>query len=266
MIEMPNVLGYLKHAADPKNGLRDGARRELMSLIENGLLGDQGQKETLRLSDLGSCRLEAYGKRHGMSDVPIDVIDLQLTRFDEGSLNGAWYGCLIAAAARADGWNVNLEEDIQFAGVGGHADVRMFRDYADGEQTMPWHRSHIVEVKTNYDYKQIANPEKEALFQLKQAASYCHADDDTQKSQSFTMLMLAPGAPKNGPRAKQYHFLADPYHSMVAADIIRLSAAIKADAPPVGDPVEPWRCATCSVSACKRNKNRNANNADALLA
>lgn len=254
MLTFPNVVGYLRKAVDD-DALRAAAAAILAETIKNGLMKRQAQKTTLRLSSLGSCRLEQWYAQHGGIDLPVDPIDMQLARFDEGGLNGAWAGALIAVAARADGWTVVLEETVEFAGVPGHIDLRMYR--ADG-------RSHVVEIKTNYESADIKNPEKQSRFQVWQGASYCHPDDETKASQTFSLVVVGPCV-KKGLRAKQFHFEAAPFHRSVANDLLRLRAAFD-DEPPAGDPAEPWRCFTCRASACPKNKNGAANAAELLFA
>jgi len=265
-MEYPNVVGYLRTALADK-AMRDRARVSLMEALANGLLGEQTRsvEKGLRLSDAGSCSLELWYKLRDELDLPLDVIDMQLCRFDTGTLFGAWVGALVAEGARADGWEAALEQKVTFLGIPGHIDVRLVREQGEWlDNTNAFTRAHVVEIKTKYETAVIKNPIKESAFQLVQAGSYCHPDKEELRSQSFTLLVVSPCATK-GVRANQFHFDAAPYAAIARADYERMSTAL-ADEPPVADPPDKWRCFTCLASACKKNKNKQANSAEVLFA
>lgn len=267
MMEMPNVVGFLRTALADKD-MRYRARQSLFFALEGGLLGEQTRsvEKGLRLSDAGSCSLELWYKLRDQLDLPIDPIDMQLTRFDYGTLTGAWVGALVAEGARADGWHAILEEEVTLLGIPGHIDVRLWKpaeyDLEGPPLTFLEARSHVVEIKTKNDTGKIKNPEKEAFFQLIQAGAYCHPDDAALASQSFTLLVVQPSATK-GIRCNQFHFRAAPYEKIAKSDYARMSAALDYT-PPVGDPPDKWRCFTCLASRCKKNKNKAANSPELL--
>jgi hypothetical protein len=267
--EYPNVVGYLRTAL-VDNEMRARARRNMQTALAGGLLGEQTRslEKGIRVSDAGSCSLELWYKIREKFDLPIDPIDMQLTRFDFGTMLGAWVGALVAEGARADGWNAVLEDEVTFLGKPGHIDVRLWRAEGSGPPSHDGNfdkvRSHVVEIKTKYETSAIKDPIKESGFQLLQAGSYANCDDETKRSQAFTLLVVSPCATK-GVRANQFHFDAAPYYALAKADFERMSGAT-GDEPPVADPPDKWRCFTCQVSTCKKNKNKAAESAELLFA
>jgi hypothetical protein len=239
-------VGYVRAALKSPKMRAEAAA----TLREAPIFLHQERRPKVRLSDVGSCRLELWAKMHDACELKDDPIDSILTRMDQGTLYGAWVGALIAAAAKHDGWSAALEQIVDFENCPGHLDVLLRTETT----------RHVVELKSHNDDGAVKDPWATKRANVLQLIAYGAATG----SPTGTVLYIGPNAPK-GRRLQQFHFDIAPFVGIARDEYARLKAA-EADAPPVADPQERWQCATCRYTTCPKNKNKAATSLEALLA
>lgn len=200
---------------------------------------------TVRMSDTGKCRRELWADIHGKLDLPPDPLTA-ITRFDLGTLYGAWLACLEVAAIHkhAPHLTTMLEPEVAYRGVSGHIDVLCFEATLAGDLPC-W----VIENKSTYWSGVLEPPHEAHPYQVQQAGGYGLAT----AAPIASIVTIGPAA--RGMKLQQFDYLTADLIANVDAELARLSAAT-ADIPPEGDAVEPWRCKSCRFSDCARNANR----------
>src|SRR6185437_13395263 len=124
---------------------------------------------SLRVSDAGECVRKLWNKLHDNAE-SIDP-DTQISRFDIGTVYGAWLAALLAASLERDGYNVECEPEITYSGIRGHIDLRAISP--TGERT-------VAEFKSTYWSGALDAPHERAPYQVLQAVTYAIADNAAQ--------------------------------------------------------------------------------------
>lgn len=227
-----------------ERGIQDPAVRREAAVIfaetSQAALANEHNREPgkVRTSDAGRCSLELWAELHGKQDVDVDVAT-QLTRFDIGTIYGAWLAAVLKAELDGCGYHVLLEADITRNGVTGHADALVYG--------LPDMSPEIAaEFKSTYGNKQ-----RGALpFQTIQVVNYALAADFPRA----TVVTIAPASFPAENRLRHDDYDPAEWQRQVDAEYSRLSRAT-GDLPAPADPDAPFRCRSCRYSACSKNTN-----------
>jgi len=212
------------------------------------------ERTGVRISDAGKCALELWAELHGKNDIPEDP-DLQISRFDIGTLYGLWLACLTKAVIEAEhpDWDCDLEPEVALDGVQGHIDVLV---RLRSNLTPLW----VIEFKSTYWGNALEAPHERAFYQVLQAASYAEA----KRAPVFSIVTIGPAV--HGKYDKQVKKWVTPskmrqddyqtseYAHHAKTEIKRLKTALAAT-PAEADAEEDWRCKSCRYSGCNYNKN-----------
>lgn len=196
---------------------------------------------SLRVSDAGQCVRKLWNQLHGNPET-IDA-DTQISRFDIGTVYGAWLAALLAASLERDGYATECEPLVQWQSIPGHIDLRWrFED-----------RRGVVEFKSTYWSGVLDAPHERAFYQVLQTVTYCMAD----KADEGLIVTFGPAvANRRGQvneKMRQDAYDPTDYAYDVAEEWVRLSDAL-GDDEPAGDAREEWRCKNgCQVIQCERN-------------
>ncbi|HEV7180155.1 MAG TPA: PD-(D/E)XK nuclease family protein [Candidatus Baltobacteraceae bacterium] len=205
----------------------------------------------VRISDCGKCVRELHQQIHSAPMLPQDPV-VQLTRFDIGTLYGAWIGCLAAAALKkyAPHLQVELEPQVLYRGVAGHIDLDVRDDMGNGY----W----VVEFKSTYWSGELSDPLERARYQVLQAATYAKA----RHAPLFSIVTVGPAVAGRWsktekrrvelPKMRQDNYLTEDFTQDVDEEMTRLQTAMQV-AVPEGDAIEEWRCRGCRDATCPRN-------------
>ena len=247
-----DLIPLIRNACVDKK-LREDARIIWRTIAKN--LFEEKHRNGIRISDSGRCILELWSELHGKLDIEEDP-DLQLTRFDIGTLYGARIACLTAAAIEAahPDWDCVLEADVAVDGVPGHIDILVRMRDLDLTPLL------VIEIKSTYWSGALDDPYIRAPYQVHQAVSYAEG----KKAPWAVILTVGPAVHGSYSKAlkafvKPPKMRQDNYETHVHApaahrEIARLKAALSPH-PPEADAKEKWRCDSCRFSACERNKN-----------
>jgi hypothetical protein len=209
---------------------------EIGSDIEEALTKDQ--HPGLRISDVGGCSLAIWAKCHGELTLPKSPQD-QWSRLMAGTLFGALIARVFLAAMERRAVECELEVRVELDEIPGHLDI-----------VLPTYQ-HIYEIKSNYNLAR----KPPSLSNWLQAAMYVEAYCDDYTT---SIIMLQPAIPGAQPRLIEY----DPddmdwLRSEAKQESFRLRRAAGAITPPEPDvlPEEKWRCNSCQMGSCAKNRN-----------
>lgn len=211
---------------------------------------------TIRASDAGRCVRELWAEIHQKSDIPQDSVTI-LSRFDMGTLYGAWLAALLKATLESedkDRWRVECEVLIDRHNVTGHADAVII-EYGDAAKKLQ--RAVLTaEFKSTYGKSNKKPPSEDRFYQVAQVTHY--ALDKAHGSPMGTIITFAPAAWPAEDRLTFEDQEPEVYELRTEMEYERLAAALL-DEMPEGDPDKPWRCEGCLFSECERNKNASQN-------
>ena len=253
--------------------------REILSAIERGCLdpeirgiaagyyasaaatalgNDHSRKPgTIRASDAGRCVRELWADLHGKLDLPQDA-STQLSRFDIGTLYGAWLAAILKATLEKEDANIRvvLEVEVTRQGVTGHADAIVCRCLPAllNPQPEDFKPIYTCEFKSTYGKSNKKLPSEDRFYQVAQVTHYAL----TYKSPMGGVITFAPAAWPAEDRFTAEDCDPAVYELRTDLEYARLAAALL-DEMPDGDPDQAWRCQSCRFSACERNKNAAAN-------
>lgn len=192
------------------------------------------ERSGIRASDAGRCLRELWADVHDMLDLPQEL-EGQLNRLDIGTIMGAWYGALFAAALPViTDYTCTLEETITHDEIPGHADVVVYL----GDSAL-----QVIDFKSNYSARS-AGPAKP--HQCLQVARYALG----KGAGLFSIFTLTPAT--SSPMYRQDDFNTGDWSQAVEMETQRLRAAL-ADDMPAANPPEGWRCRFCRFSLCEKN-------------
>lgn len=192
------------------------------------------EREGIRASDAGRCLRELWADVHDMLDLPQEI-EGQLNRLDIGTIMGAWYGALFAAALPAiTDFHCTLEETITHEDIPGHADVVVYL----GDTAL-----QVIDFKSNYAARS-AGPAKS--HQCLQVARYALG----KGAQLFSIFTITPAT--SSPMHRQDNFNTADWAQAVEIESARLKAALGEDMP-AAVPPDGWRCKYCRFSLCEKN-------------
>ena len=259
--EVPDFVGIIRRAA------ADETTRRLATVFfdaainaGNPLSADHGA-HVLRPSSFGRCSLEFAADNLGLLD--LDRADDARLIMDNGTLMGLWFACLLKAGASSEAmpFSVTLEYRATYRGVPGNIDALIAwpvkgNGLADRE---------IVELKTSPSAGEIKDPGVKKPAQCLQAASY--ALDPNIDAERFTIVTFGynVGSSREGvpwPKLAQHTHKTADWKPLVDAEIDRLTALaampkaeVLSNAATLADAVDAFRCGSCRLSGCERNKN-----------
>ncbi len=205
----------------------------------------------VRPSSMGRCSLELATDALCLHDLPTPAASLLM--MDEGTLLGAWFGALLAAAI-PNTHAIGLETKTRYRGVRGHIDVLVSEREGASE---------VVEVKTTPSSGALKPPHRAKPSQCLQAATYALGIG----ARSFSLLTVGynVGSDRSGvphPKFRLATYLAEEFRAAVDAEIDRMTAVaarsredVLAHAAELADTTDAWRCGFCCFSACPRNEN-----------
>lgn len=213
---------------------------------------------TIRGSDAGRCVRELWAELHDKIDLEVDFIT-QATRFDIGTLYGAWLAAILKATLESEdpAIAVMLEVQTKRHGIPGHIDALITRVETLREGT-PAHivvPLLVVEFKSTYGTKNREAPGDKKPYQVIQATGY--ALDETVRAPLATVITIAPAAFPAEDRFRHDDYDPSVWEMRVDFEYDRLAGALLDDMPE-GDPAEPWRCQGCRFSGCELNRNPQA--------
>jgi len=206
--------------------------------------GERTPAVSLRVSDAGACVRKLWNDLHGNPEV-IDS-DTQISRFDIGTVYGAWLAALLAASLERDGYEVACEQEVAYKGIRGHIDLRF---------NVPGGTTGVVEFKSTYWSGVLDPPHERAFYQVLQAVTYALADDGADEALIVTFgPAVANRRGQQNEKMRQDAYDPIDYAFDAAEEWARLSAAL-GDVEPEGDAKasESWRCRGCQVVKCPRN-------------
>jgi len=216
------------------------------------LLGPKDASEGIRVSDSGRCRLELWASLHDKFDLPQDP-EVLLTRFDIGTLYGAWIAALFAVSleCHAPMVRVELEPTISYRGVPGHIDA-LVRSRHNHDAL--W----VVEFKSTYFSRAPEAPHERAVYQVLQAATYAKSVE----APAFSIFTIAPAVQAmydkatktrvTPPKHSQHDYVTADWSAAVDEEITRLKTATH-NLPPQEDASEEWRHRSCRYAGCPLN-------------
>jgi len=197
---------------------------------------------SLRVSDAGNCVRKLWNQLHGNAEL-IDS-DTQISRFDIGTVYGAWLAALLAASLERDGYIVDCEPEVAYKGIRGHIDLRWRWRFGVARG--------VVEFKSTYWSGVLDPPHERAFYQVLQTVTYCLADDADEGLIVTFGPAVANRRGQHNEKMRQDAYDPTDYAFDAAEEWARLSAAL-GDVEPEGDAKEAWRCKSCVVVRCERN-------------
>ena len=238
-----------RRCSDPE--IRSIAAAHYAITAPAALANDHSRKPgTIRASDAGRCVREVWADVHDKFDLPQDAIT-QLSRFDLGTLYGAWLAALLKATLETEEPNryrVRCEVVVERHGIPGHADAFIDEQLAPDE----WVPVFCTEFKSTYTIKNNDAPSEKRPYQAVQVSHY--SLDKRNATKDCGIITMAPAA---WPAENRFTFEdidPDVWALRPEVEYGRLGAALL-DEMPEGDPDAPWRCTGCRFSACELNKN-----------
>ena len=195
---------------------------------------------SLRVSDAGNCARKLWNQLHGNPEVISS--DIQLSKFDIGTVYGAWLAALLAASLERDGYEVACEPEVAYKGIRGHIDLLWRFKGAVG----------VVEFKSTYWSGVLDPPHERAFYQVMQAVTYALAIVADEALIVTFGPAVANRRGQQNEKMRQDAYQAADYAFDAAEEWARLSAAL-GDVEPEGDAKEAWRCKGCQVVRCERN-------------
>lgn len=209
----------------------------------------------IRASDAGRCVRETWADLHDRLDLPQDATT-QLSRFDIGTIYGAWLASILKATLESEDVNVRVdcEVAIERHGIPGHVDAIVMR--CDGALLLPkfddYRPDITVEFKSTYGLKNKELPSEKKFYQVAQVTHY--ALEKEHKSDRAAIITFAPAAWPVEDRFVFEDIDPEVYELRTEMEYARLAPALL-DEIPDGDPDAKWRCSGCRASWCEQNTN-----------
>lgn len=236
-----------------ERGIRDPEVRRNAAAIyakssKAALENEHSRKTPIRVSDAGRCVRELWAEINGFQDIPVDLAT-QLTRFDLGTLYGAWLAAVLKATLESEGgYFVALEMELARQGVVGHADALVYVD--NGSSLSP---DLAIDFKSTYGKWNNEEPGAKRPYQVIQVTNYA----DAAKFPRATVITIAPASQPASNRMRADDYDPAEWLPRVDDEYTRLRGALETMRPD-GDPDAPWRCVSCRYSTCPANKNPEA--------